>query len=1090
MSSNVSADSLPDIYKHPRHWFQYFDSDNNGLLDRQECTIALAATFPFLAEDHLDSILETIWRRYDPNNTNFISIDQFIRRGGLCEMLQITFPNPQTSSSPPPQPQQPQRVPLTQQTSMRGYDAPQRPIMNQQPSGYDAPQRLPMTQQPSGYDAPQRPTVNHQPSMRNPAPQYPGQMQQYPPSSEINGTNVPGNRQYFVNNQSPPQEFNSGPVMPRQPSSQPRVASPDQPQYLVSRSPMELSPSYDVRGQQQQQPPQQPPQQPQQLPQLQSQLQQQQKQQQQQQPGQPSSLPQGRLTRAFGESSQVQTVAQGQNTRAFGAQNFSSQYQNTQYQSAQNQGVYSQQPQASPTARHRPQQQFQSVDPQNMKSASQTRLNSELGNPKSQTAAPPPPAYSEVVRKPALSSNSGDLYTINQFQAVSQSTDSDVNAQRSQSGHMAVSSRSGNVGSNSGRDRSLSGPFSSSRAGNSSSRSTGGNLSSSSDTARGQRQLDSCPVNIRENPRLWFKYFDTDHNGYLDKRECENAFASTFKEFDAATISGLVNGLWDDLINTKTRLLSVDDFVKPQGLCEMILASLQTTPKAVNSSTSSDQRNQVSRAVAHPTKPGGVFFTDNSCPYDINRSPELWFQFFDTDHNGCLDQQECERAFACTFPDMDPELISGLIEGMWDEFVNPSTHLLGVADFSRAGGLCELILHQLRDNDTTSARNPAPRDQATQPFQIKQGPSLSVPSVPSAAATPPKPIKRLVEKCPYDIYRSPKQWFQFFDKDRSGTLDMEECVHALATTFPELEAEMIEGLVEDMWDEFVNPSTRLLGIDDFICEGGLCETILHQLPPPSPQHQQPKVSSRPPMPASARKPDPHIQAATVPDIFVSPRQWFQYFDKDKSETLDKEELQRAFEATFPESEPEMIDGMIEDMWDGFVNPKTQLLSVEDFVKDDGLCDTILDQMGKKPAPKKSSARKNPPPTSNTANLLSFVGLGGKATGKKKALFIGANYYGSEGILQSSIHDCQIMKTLLTDTFGWDLKQDVNMKILRDNTTNLKQRPNRKNIVEAVQWLVDGAKKGDVLFLHYSGHSAQIFDEKLDRMVECLVPGKI
>ena len=36
-----------------------------------------------------------------------------------------------------------------------------------------------------------------------------------------------------------------------------------------------------------------------------------------------------------------------------------------------------------------------------------------------------------------------------------------------------------------------------------------------------------------------------------------------------------------------------------------------------------------------------------------------------------------------------------------------------------------------------------------------------------------------------------------------------------------------------------------------------------------------------------------------------------------------------------------------------------------------------------------------------------------------------------------------------------------------------ESPSRENILAAFQWLVDGAKAGDSLFMHYSGHGGRL-----------------
>jgi len=58
---------------------------------------------------------------------------------------------------------------------------------------------------------------------------------------------------------------------------------------------------------------------------------------------------------------------------------------------------------------------------------------------------------------------------------------------------------------------------------------------------------------------------------------------------------------------------------------------------------------------------------------------------------------------------------------------------------------------------------------------------------------------------------------------------------------------------------------------------------------------------------------------------------------------------------------------------------------------------------------------------------------------------------------------------------YNYKQE-DMVILKDDPrTNSRQQPTRRNILEAMAWLVNGARPNDSLFFHYSGHGGQAAD---------------
>jgi hypothetical protein len=83
----------------------------------------------------------------------------------------------------------------------------------------------------------------------------------------------------------------------------------------------------------------------------------------------------------------------------------------------------------------------------------------------------------------------------------------------------------------------------------------------------------------------------------------------------------------------------------------------------------------------------------------------------------------------------------------------------------------------------------------------------------------------------------------------------------------------------------------------------------------------------------------------------------------------------------------------------------------------------------------------------------------------KGLQIGINYKNSNNELHGCIEDIDA----LTRTFqriGFTFKES---RVLTDDTP---VKPTRKNMLEAIDWLVTGASPGDKLFFQYSGHGSQ------------------
>lgn len=87
-------------------------------------------------------------------------------------------------------------------------------------------------------------------------------------------------------------------------------------------------------------------------------------------------------------------------------------------------------------------------------------------------------------------------------------------------------------------------------------------------------------------------------------------------------------------------------------------------------------------------------------------------------------------------------------------------------------------------------------------------------------------------------------------------------------------------------------------------------------------------------------------------------------------------------------------------------------------------------------------------------------------GRKKALLIGINYFGTNNELKGCVNDVKNMSKFLNERFGYRWED---MIILTDDQRSREKIPIRENILRAMQWLTNGARPNDSLFFHYSGH---------------------
>mmetsp|Transcript_5934 Transcript_5934/g.10274 ORF Transcript_5934/g.10274 Transcript_5934/m.10274 type:complete len:342 (-) Transcript_5934:249-1274(-) len=118
------------------------------------------------------------------------------------------------------------------------------------------------------------------------------------------------------------------------------------------------------------------------------------------------------------------------------------------------------------------------------------------------------------------------------------------------------------------------------------------------------------------------------------------------------------------------------------------------------------------------------------------------------------------------------------------------------------------------------------------------------------------------------------------------------------------------------------------------------------------------------------------------------------------------------------------------------------------------------------------------------NKVQLIHPGG--SGRTRAVLIGINYVGTNAELRGCWNDVEAMN-------NWLVKQGFkegpeSLKILQDDGFHLS--PTSANIMAAFKWLGDGARAGDSLFVHYSGHGGQMKDDdgdEEDGLDETIIP---
>jgi len=99
------------------------------------------------------------------------------------------------------------------------------------------------------------------------------------------------------------------------------------------------------------------------------------------------------------------------------------------------------------------------------------------------------------------------------------------------------------------------------------------------------------------------------------------------------------------------------------------------------------------------------------------------------------------------------------------------------------------------------------------------------------------------------------------------------------------------------------------------------------------------------------------------------------------------------------------------------------------------------------------------------------------TGKRKALLVGVNYTGTSNALRGCHNDVKNVSRFLMERYNY--KQEDMVILMDDPQLSHRQQPTRRNILEAMQWLVSQSAPNDSLFFHYSGHGGQAADTNGD-----------
>eukprot|EP00403_Amphidinium_massartii_P021481 CAMPEP_0178389748 /NCGR_PEP_ID=MMETSP0689_2-20121128/10286_1 /TAXON_ID=160604 /ORGANISM="Amphidinium massartii, Strain CS-259" /LENGTH=467 /DNA_ID=CAMNT_0020010227 /DNA_START=56 /DNA_END=1456 /DNA_ORIENTATION=- len=178
-----------------------------------------------------------------------------------------------------------------------------------------------------------------------------------------------------------------------------------------------------------------------------------------------------------------------------------------------------------------------------------------------------------------------------------------------------------------------------------------------------------------------------------------------------------------------------------------------------------------------------------------------------------------------------------------------------------------------------------------------------------------------------DLAVDRRSWFSVCDSDLSGELEQLEVVEALGAVLP-VSRDKLERRLKANWSKWDPDGDGRISMTEFLRQGkGLCDWILI--------HQE-----------TLRK---NIEKEEPPNLDQNPRAWFNYWDKDCSASLEREEVVRALLRSFcGTSRGDPILKWAHDMreaamavWQGLGYKAFDSVDFEEFSRPYGLMDQFL-----------------------------------------------------------------------------------------------------------------------------------------------------
>ena len=355
------------------------------------------------------------------------------------------------------------------------------------------------------------------------------------------------------------------------------------------------------------------------------------------------------------------------------------------------------------------------------------------------------------------------------------------------------------------------------------------------------------------------------------------------------------------------------------------------------------------------------------------------------------------------------------------------------------------------------------------------------------------------------------RWFDFFDRDNNGVLDKEETVAAVAQTYGShgklVDIASIRESVYGMWVAFDKNNDGGINKREFMSFGGLGESLQALMGaqatsrPTSTNYSNASVS----MPVSVN---------SNPNNLGSPQSYNPTHHQYHQHSEPQQQHQK-MRVTVP-------NGMAPGQLIKVPTPSGTLLTVtippysswsrQPNGQSTFICripnTTIATPVATEisSVPIQTSSRPHTVQAESFQSWSSFRGTRSHSnvmtrsvptsprqfiqpSGRRKALIIGINYYGTNAALKGCINDARNMQNLLLRE-GYPNDSEHLLLLTDERNSGYNHQPTGANILKAFQWLLQGVNQGDMLFFHFSGHGSQVTDEtgfEKDGLNETILP---